>query len=153
MSTEEVISFDHPIFDDPEKFEYTPAFTVKHLIKLSADTIPIDRLKHMYLIMHNDQTNRRLAYTICDDLFSNIDIAKTRVLIRIIKSVLRDNNNDSNNGSNAEIMIRIMLIISSTIIIMLLFGGEKKTLPFFSWEWGGAASSVHGDDDAKSIEL
>ena len=94
MSTEEVISFDHTIFDDPEKFEYTPAFTVTHLIKLSADTIPIDRLKHMYLIMHNDQTNRRLAYTICDDLFSNIDIAKTRVLIRIIKSVLRNNNND-----------------------------------------------------------
>ena len=95
MSTEEVISFDHPIFDDPEKFEYTPIFTVTHLIQLSADTIPIDRLKQMHLIMHNDQTNRRLAYTICDDLFSNIDIAKTRVLIRIIKSVLRNNNNDN----------------------------------------------------------
>ena len=102
MSTEEVISFDHTIFDDPEKFEYTPAFTVTHLIKLSADTIPIDRLKHMYLIMHNDQTNRRLAYTICDDLFSNIDIAKTRVLIRIIKSVLRNNNNDSNNNGGMQ---------------------------------------------------
>ena len=75
-------------------------------MQLCACTIPVERLKQLYLIIHNKNTSRRSAYTICDDLFLNIDIAQTRLLVRMIKSVLHNGNNNNDNNNNGGMPVQ-----------------------------------------------
>ena len=100
-----VNSFGHTIFGNPGSFDYTQTFAEIDLIQLCADTIPLERLKQLYLIIHDENTRRRSAYTICGDLFLNIDIAQTRLLIRIIKSVLHNGNNNNDNKKQLKLQL------------------------------------------------
>ena len=101
-----VNSFGHTIFDNPGSFDYTQTFAKIDLIQLCACTIPVERLKQLYQIIHNENTSRRSAYNICGDLFLNIDIAQTRLLIRIIKSVLHNGNNNNDNNNNSGMPVQ-----------------------------------------------
>ena len=69
-----VTNFGHTIFDNPGSFDYTQTFAKIDLIQLCACTIPVERLKQLYQIIHNENTSRRSAYTICGDLFLNLSL-------------------------------------------------------------------------------